>query len=168
MMRWLPLVALWVGLIVSGCGGGGGSFSTSTGEDQTAESSTDSPGPTVPVHHGVPPKRLVVKDLRVGSGPVARGGDFVRIQYVGQRWAGASYSSSWTYGKVPHFKLGGGPESFRLMPGLDKGVRGMRVGGRREVIVPTRLIYFPGEILGAKGPEATLVFVVDLLGVRRG
>jgi peptidylprolyl isomerase len=155
----MALIAVVTGLAIVGCGGdsssGGGT-----------ESTADAPGPPVPRHEGPPPKQLVVKDLKVGHGAEAKGGDRVGLRYVGRRWPGdgEDYSNAWTYNTVPVFDIGGPPGSAQLMPGLDKAVRGMKEGGRREVIVPPKLIYFPGED-GFRGPLATLIFVIELVRV---
>lgn len=92
-------------------------------------------------------------------------GDEVKVEYVGVNWDGVPFSDSWTYPSPPIFDLGGG-SSDRLEYGLDLGVRGMHVGGRREVIVPPHLVYWPGEKHAPLAPVNTLVFVVDLLAVR--
>jgi peptidylprolyl isomerase len=156
----MALIAVVAGLAIAGCGGdsssGGGT-----------ESTADAPGPEIATRKGAPPKRLVVKELRAGHGAEAKGGgERVAILYVGRRWPGdgEDYSNAWTYPKTPVFDLGGPPGSARLMPGLDKGVRGMKAGGRREIIVPPKLIYFPGED-GFRGPLATLIFIVELVRV---
>jgi peptidylprolyl isomerase len=153
------LIALVAGLAITGCGG---DSSSGGGKESTAAA----PGPEIATHSGAPPKTLVVKELRAGHGAEAKGGDKVALLYVGRRWPGdgEDYSNAWTYNETPLFDLGGPPGSFQLMPGLDKGVRGMRVGGRREIIVPPKLIYFPGED-GFRGPLATLIFIVELVRV---
>jgi FKBP-type peptidyl-prolyl cis-trans isomerase len=170
MSRLFAVFAMSAGLVVAGCGGGGDSSSGASGSAETTAlgSTGDLPGPDVEIPEGSPPTELVIKDVRKGSGAVAKNGDVVSIQYVGRRWSGAGYSDSWTYSQVPSFELGGPPGSQRLIPGLDRGVRGMKVGGRREVIVPPKLIYFPSEEQhrpAAFRPSETLVFLVDLLAV---
>ncbi len=119
--------------------------------------------PTVIVPAGKPPTQMEVSDLIKGTGPVAKIGSTLEVQYVL-----ATYSSrkviqaSWTSSTGPFsFVLGAG----RVIPGWDEGLVGMHVGGRRELIIPPALGY------GASSPGAgiaandTLVFVVDLLKV---
>jgi hypothetical protein len=117
--------------------------------------------PVVSVPAGAPPKSLVVKDLIKGTGTAARTGGSVTVNYVGVLYKGGKeFDSSWKTGApFAPFTLGQGA----VIPGWDQGLVGMRVGGRRELIIPPSLAY------GAKGSppaipaNATLIFVVDLL-----
>jgi peptidylprolyl isomerase len=109
---------------------------------------------------GSPPTDLVVTDVVKGKGKTAKAGDDVDVRYVGTSWStGAEFDSSWSRGKAPFsFPLGAG----RVIPGWDQGVAGMKVGGRRLLVIPPDLGY------GAQGsppviaPNETLIFVVDL------
>lgn len=165
----LLAIVVCAGLLLAGCGGGGDSSASGSGEAKEPEKGeqqlpqTAVPGPEVKLPEGPPPKKLVINDVRVGSGTEAKTGDKVRVEYVGKRWSGASYSNSWTYTEVPFFTIG----KHRLSPGFEQGVEGMKVGGRRELIVPPKLIYNPGEDPRPVQlrPSETLVFLVDLLGV---
>jgi peptidylprolyl isomerase len=122
--------------------------------------------PTVTVPSGPPPTTLVVKDLVVGTGAPAVAGETVRVQYVGVSFAtGQQFDASWDDGPggTPQpfsFQLGAG----QVIKGWDEGVAGMRVGGRRELIVPPALAY-GDQSQGPITPNETLVFVVDLLSV---
>ncbi|GGP72598.1 FKBP-type peptidyl-prolyl cis-trans isomerase [Streptomyces sindenensis] len=118
--------------------------------------------PAVEVPEGDPPTELTIRDLVVGDGPEALPGRVVRVHYVGVTFAsGREFDSSWEEGRPFKFAVGGG----RVIKGWDRGVRGMKAGGRREIIVPPRLGY------GKQSPSAlipagsTLIFVVDLLTV---
>jgi peptidylprolyl isomerase len=117
--------------------------------------------PTVTVPSGTPPTSLQSADLIVGTGATARPGDQVTVQYVLATYSsGKVVQSSWTSQPFT-FKLGAG----QVIPGWDKGVVGMKVGGRRELIIPPSLGYgdqSPGP--GIAGGD-TLVFVIDLLKV---
>jgi peptidylprolyl isomerase len=120
------------------------------------------PKPSVEVPKGPAPTHLVVKDLKTGDGAEARSGDQVSVQYVGVLYDnGKQFDSSWDRGQPFSFQLGGG----QVIPGWDQGVAGMKVGGRRELIIPPDLAY------GARGQpptipaNATLVFVIDLVSV---
>jgi peptidylprolyl isomerase len=119
--------------------------------------------PTVKVPTGPPPSAMESADLIVGTGREAAPGDKVTVQYVLATYsAGAVIQSSWTSGPFS-FTLGAG----QVIPGWDKGVVGMHVGGRRELIIPPSLGYGANPPPGAQGIAAndTLVFVIDLLSI---
>jgi peptidylprolyl isomerase len=110
-----------------------------------------------------PPTELVCEDLTVGTGAVAAAGHTVDVHYVGVAWStGGQFDASWDRGEVFSFPLGRG----YVIKGWDDGVAGMQVGGRRRITIPPHLGYGAQGAGGViKGGE-TLVFVVDLLGVR--
>jgi hypothetical protein len=114
--------------------------------------------PTVTVPSGTPPTSLQSADLITGTGPAAKDGDSLKVQYVLATYSsGKVVQSSWTSQPFT-FTLGAG----QVIPGWDKGVVGMMAGGRRELIIPPSLGYgaqSPGPGIGAND---TLVFVVDL------
>jgi peptidylprolyl isomerase len=111
---------------------------------------------------GAAPSKLVTKDLIVGTGAEAKAGQSVTVNYVGVLYhGGKEFDASWKRSEPFTFTLGQGS----VIKGWDQGVAGMKVGGRRELIIPAELAY------GAQGqppsipPNAPLVFVVDLLAV---
>jgi peptidylprolyl isomerase len=114
--------------------------------------------PTVTVPSGTPPTQLQSADLITGTGPAAKDGDSLTVQYVLATYSsGKVVQSSWTSQPFT-FTLGQG----QVIPGWDKGVVGMQAGGRRELIIPPSLGYgsqSPGPGIAAND---TLVFVVDL------
>ncbi|WP_199438825.1 FKBP-type peptidyl-prolyl cis-trans isomerase [Umezawaea beigongshangensis] len=111
---------------------------------------------------GPPPADLVIEDITVGDGPVAEAGQLVSVHYVGVSHAtGEEFDASWNRGSTFDFPLGGG----RVIAGWDQGVQGMRVGGRRRLTIPPHLAYGDRGAGGVIKPGATLVFVVDLVGV---
>ncbi|MER8041786.1 FKBP-type peptidyl-prolyl cis-trans isomerase [Streptomyces sp. NPDC094032] len=118
--------------------------------------------PEVHVPEGDAPTELTIRDLVVGDGPEARPGNVVQVHYVGVTFAsGKEFDASWDRGQPFKFAVGGG----RVIKGWDRGIRGMRVGGRREIVVPPRLGYgnqSPSSLIPA---GSTLVFVVDLISV---
>jgi peptidylprolyl isomerase len=119
--------------------------------------------PQIPDQEGDPPTELVTEDLVVGDGPAAKAGDDVEVQYVGVDYeTGEQFDASWDNGQPFSFKLGAG----QVIPGWDQGVEGMKVGGRRMLTIPPDLAYGPAGSPPAIGPNATLVFVVDLLDVK--
>ncbi|MFD5552501.1 FKBP-type peptidyl-prolyl cis-trans isomerase [Streptomyces sp. NPDC127068] len=118
--------------------------------------------PEVDVPEGAAPTELTFRDLVVGDGAEAKPGRVVRVHYVGVAFAsGKEFDSSWDRGQPFKFALGGG----RAVKGFDRGVRGMKVGGRREIIVPPRLGYGKQSPSPSIPANSTLVFVVDLLAV---
>ncbi|KAA0940349.1 FKBP-type peptidyl-prolyl cis-trans isomerase [Streptomyces apricus] len=116
--------------------------------------------PEVHVPAGAAPTELTVRDLTVGDGAEVKSGMVVRVHYVGVTFeSGREFDASWDRGEPFKFALGGG----KVIKGWDRGVRGMRVGGRREIIVPPRLGYGNQSPSPLIPPGSTLVFVVDLL-----
>jgi len=125
--------------------------------------------PTVTAHAGVapvigkpagaPPKTLIKKDIIVGKGKAATSSSTITAQYVLMSWkSGKVLQSSWTSGPYTSPLSG-------VIPGWTQGIPGMKVGGRRLLVIPPALAYGP-QGSGPIGPNETLVFVVDLLGVK--
>ncbi|WP_188316840.1 FKBP-type peptidyl-prolyl cis-trans isomerase [Solihabitans fulvus] len=118
--------------------------------------------PEVDKVEGAAPADLVIKDITVGDGPEATPGQDVTVHYVGVSFeSGAEFDSSWNRNEPFEFPLGGG----RVIAGWDRGVAGMKVGGRRQLVIPAHLAYGDRGAGNVIKPGATLVFVVDLLGV---
>ncbi|MET7498617.1 FKBP-type peptidyl-prolyl cis-trans isomerase [Streptomyces sp900116325] len=118
--------------------------------------------PEIDLPGGDAPTELTTRDLVVGDGLEAKPGRVVQVHYVGVTFeSGKEFDTSWDRGQTFKFAVGGG----KVIKGWDRGVRGMKVGGRREIIVPPRLGYgnqSPSPLIPA---GSTLVFVVDLLSV---
>lgn len=150
-------------VLVFGCGNEGDDDTTTKTGSSAAEAqvAVSGPEPQVQPPEGAPPKKLVVRDIKQGSGPEAKPGDELTTQFVAIFVTGKSLESSWDAGSRPFsFQLGANESS----PGWETGLRGMKEGGRRELIVPPRLssrFGTPPE----SGPEDTLVYVIDLLDV---
>jgi peptidylprolyl isomerase len=186
----LGLATLGAAALIAGCGGSSGSSSTITigNENKSDEAlakvtapattSTPTPAPAKPTVKtptsgplskepkvtppaGPAPTKLVVKDIVKGTGAVAKLGSSITVNYVGAlAKGGAVFDASWKRGEPTTFPL----EQGGLIAGWVKGIPGMKVGGRRELIIPA------AEAYGAKGtsgipPNSPLVFVIDLLGV---
>jgi peptidylprolyl isomerase len=138
------------------------STSTGTSTSTTPSNPALAHKPTVVVPKGPAPAHLVTKDLIVGTGPVARAGQTATVQYVGVLYRnGKQFDASWDRGQPFTFPLGQG----QVIPGWDQGIPGMRVGGRRELIIPASLAYGAQGSPPAIGPNEPLVFVVDLQSV---
>ena len=119
--------------------------------------------PQVQVSDGAAPSDLQVTDLTVGDGAEATAGSTVDVHYVGvSHSSGQQFDASWDRGQPLSFPLGAG----RVIAGWDQGVAGMRVGGRRRLVIPPHLGYGDRGAGGVIAPGETLVFVVDLIGVR--
>jgi peptidylprolyl isomerase len=105
---------------------------------------------------------LEIEDLVVGEGEEAVAGHTVEVHYVGVAWSdGNQFDASWDRGDTFRFGLGKG----QVIQGWDEGVAGMRVGGRRRITIPPMLGYGKRGAGGVIGPDETLVFVVDLVGL---
>lgn len=121
---------------------------------------TNSAKPQITVPSGPPPTELIIEDIVVGDGAQAAPGSLVNVHYLGVDYdTGAEFDSSWNRGESLEFPLDG------LIAGWQDGIPGMKVGGRRQLVIPPELAYGPagtGHQLAGK----TLVFVIDLLGTR--
>ena len=119
--------------------------------------------PDVEPHLDGVPTELLITDEVVGTGPEAVAGSTVSTHYVGVAHStGEEFDASWNRGAPFSFPLGAG----RVIAGWDRGVAGMKVGGRRKLVIPPHLGYGDRGAGGAIKPGETLIFVVDLLGVR--
>ena len=140
------------------------SDSGDTAAETTAEdTSTDTnKKPKIEVPEGEPPAGLQIEDLKVGDGTTAKAGDTVTVDYVGVAYStGEEFDSSWSSGQPFTFPLGQG----QVIPGWDQGVAGMKIGGRRKLVIPPDLAYGEQGSPPAIGPNETLIFVVDLRGI---
>lgn len=179
------LIALVLLLPLTACGGGAESTAGSASGDESGGffrqvTITDEPAairaekdlkpdegglvgsePKLIVPSGPPPHFFAYQDLIEGEGKVARWGDRVAIQYVGAEYKnGKPYTSSWDWGSPYEFEVG----TAGLIKGFDRGVRGMRVGGRRELIIPPAFADPEGTVGGIPDKE-TVIYMVDLLAV---
>ena len=114
--------------------------------------------PTITKPSGDPPTKLVKKDIVVGKGAAAAAGDDLSMHYLGALFDGEQFEVSWDAGKPFDFTLGEG----RVIQGWDEGIAGMKAGGRRLLVIPAEKAY-GAEGQGNIPPDATLIFVVDLL-----
>jgi len=171
-----------VALVASACGSGSTATSrqssTANGTGTTAPSGATAPSSTAgipPVANATnlkaepvvgpgqppPPSKLLTKDLVVGTGAVATSSSTVLVKYVGAAYtSGKDFTAStWTQGKPTSFSL------HTVVPGFAEGIAGMKVGGRREIVIPPSLGYGASGSGAAIKPNETLVFVVDLESV---
>lgn len=161
------LAALVVALAPAACGDDGDGDSAATQATEQPAQQTETEGaeltdtsvkPMIPKPAGSPPTKLQVEDIVKGKGPAAKNGDTVTMNYVGMAFStGEEFGSSWEGAALPPFQLGTGS----VIAGWDKGIAGMRAGGRRKLVIPPELAYgTSGQ--GPIGPNETLIFVVDL------
>jgi len=119
--------------------------------------------PEIDFPDGPPPSDLEITDLAVGDGSEATAGSTVSVHYVGVAHStGEEFDASYNRGTPLQFRLGVG----QVISGWDTGVQGMKVGGRRRLVIPPHLAYGDRGAGGAIKPGETLIFVVDLLEVR--
>jgi peptidylprolyl isomerase len=174
------LVTLAAAILIAGCGSSSSSSSIGVGQENKADESLAKAGssgattvattptsgplskpPTVTPPSGPPPSKLVIKEIITGTGAEAKSGQSVTVNYVGVLYhGGKEFDASWKRNEPFTFNLGQG----QVIPGWDQGVVGMKVGGRRELIIPSALAYGPQGRPPTIPPNAPLVFVVDLLG----
>ena len=112
---------------------------------------------------------LQVTDAAVGTGEAATAGKTVTVHYTGWLYDskaadrhGRKFDSSRDHGEPFEFRLGAG----MVIRGWDQGVAGMKVGGKRTLVIPSELAYGRRGAGGAIPPDATLVFDVELIGVK--
>ncbi len=118
--------------------------------------------PEIDFPDGTPPEDLEITDIQVGDGAEATPGQQVRVHYVGVAFStGEEFDASYNRGAPLDFPLGAG----RVIAGWDSGVAGMKVGGRRKLVIPPHLAYGDRGAGGVIGPGETLIFVVDLVDV---
>jgi peptidylprolyl isomerase len=170
------LLLLLTGLLIAGCGSSGESSTITIGNENKADTKlitaadpavpkTPTSGPlatkpTIEAGKGPKPTKLESKDLVVGTGAEAKNNSAVWVNYVGALWTnGQEFDSSWKRKEPFVFVIGTG----EVIKGWDKGVIGMKVGGRRELKIPAEEAY--GKLGNApKIPKnEALIFVVDLL-----
>lgn len=119
--------------------------------------------PEIDFPDGPPPTELEVTDLVVGDGAEAAAGSTVRVHYVGVAHStGEEFDASYNRGTPLEFRLGIG----QVISGWDTGVQGMKVGGRRRLVIPPHLAYGDRGAGGVIKPGETLIFVCDLVEVR--
>lgn len=165
----LLTVALTVPLALGGCGKAGTKVTSSnpdsslnspagTGYPAVDDATDLKKAPVIQPGAGTPETTLVTHDLVVGTGAAAVATSTVKIQYVGALYpTGKVFDATWTGG--------GKPATFPLnqvVPGFAQGIVGMKIGGRREIVIPPDLGY-GSQTNGPIPGNSTLVFVVDLL-----
>ena len=146
----------------------GVALAPSSGATQAAVTTTPKPPPAlakkpvVTVPTGPAPTTLVTKDLVTGTGQTAKAGDTVTVNYVGVLYkTGKEFDSSWSRNQPFTTALSTGS----VIPGWVQGIPGIKVGGRRELVIPANLAYGKAGSPPTIPPNSPLVFVVDLLSI---
>jgi peptidylprolyl isomerase len=179
LLRLVAVLAVVGALVPSGCGGDDEDSGASADTGQAADSAPSSAPeteteaapdltdttvkPVIEKPSGVPPRRLVKEDIVKGKGPGAKPGDTVVVHYVGVSFSsGEEFDASWDIGQPLPVELGAGD----VIGGWEKGLVGIKAGGRRKLTIP------PEQAYGAEGappsiaPNETLVFVIDALAIQ--
>ena len=182
MQRVFLIILACLALLAAGCGDDSDTSTTAGGETTAASNSPQNEEgttttekaeereeepeielPEVGVPKGPPPKKLVIQDLKPGSGPAAKSGDKVSVQYVGKVYKTKElFDANWGRGEPFTFKLG----AQEVIKGWDQGLQGMKAGGRRKLIIPPDLAYGPEAIFPSIPAYSTLVFLVELQDVK--
>ena len=166
------VAALACVVLLAGCGGGDDTTEAknqpSPNEPQPPAATPETPKelqtkPKVGNSSGPPPKQLEKEDLIKGTGATATAGKQLTVNYVGVLYeSGKEFDASWERRQPFPFQLGQG----MVIPGWDKGLEGMKVGGRRKLTIPPDQAYGEQGSPPTIGPNETLVFVIDLLDVK--
>jgi peptidylprolyl isomerase len=170
----LGVAALGAAALVAGCGSSGSSSTITVGNESAAANkliehtvavTTPTTGPlskepTITPPKAAAPTTLQTKEIVTGTGAEAKTGDAVTVNYVGALYSnGKVFDASWKRKETFPFTLGKG----QVIPGWDKGIVGMKVGGRRELIIPAELAYGKAGRPPSIPPNSPLIFIVDLL-----
>ena len=125
--------------------------------------SPDRTKPEIDFPGDAPPSELVIEDLIEGEGDPLRAGQSILTHYVGVAHStGEEFDSSWNRGEPLGFRVGVG----QVITGWDQGLLGMKVGGRRRLVIPSHLAYGERGAGGVIAPGEALIFVVDLVEAR--
>ncbi len=150
-------VALLSVSILTSCGGK--DVATTTGATNPTVTANTGQEPTIGAPTGAPPTALLTTDIIIGTGAEAIATSTLTVQYTLMAWStGKVVESSWSGGQPATFPLSG------VIQGWQQGIPGMKVGGRRLLVIPPDLGY--GAAGGGPiGPNETLIFVVDVVGI---
>ena len=177
MRRLLPCLLLLLLVVPAACGSDddSGEPAAKTTSEKTSEEPSPSAQrealkdtstkPVIPKPSGSPPRKLEKQDIVKGKGPAAKPGDTVTVQYVGVSFStGDEFDASWDRGQPFPVPLGAG----QVIEGWDKGLVGIRKGGRRMLTIPPELGYGSEGYPPTIAPNETLIFVIDALDIKPG
>jgi peptidylprolyl isomerase len=158
----ISIIIATTALSLTACGGSTVTSSTESSSDSALPTVSDNAGakPTISKPEGAAPTTLITKDIIEGSGVAAVATSTMTVHYTLLTWSkGEVVESSWDSGSPATFPLA------NVIAGWQQGIPGMKVGGRRLLIIPPDLGYGAQGAGGAIGPNETLVFVVDVIGI---
>ena len=168
----LILIAVVAVLGASACGDDDDSSGGSGGQATQAQTETTPPEdalkdtstkPVIPKPTGTPPRKLVKQDIVKGKGSAAKPGNTVTVKYVGVNFSnGQEFDSSWDSGATFPVQLGAG----MVIEGWDKGLVGVKKGGRRMLTIPPEMGYGSEGYPPSIPPNETLVFVIDVVSIK--
>lgn len=158
----ISVIVLTSALSLTACGGSTVATSTESSTNSGLPAVSDNAGtkPTISKPEGAAPTTLVTKDIIEGSGPAAVATSTMTVHYTLLTWSqGEVVESSWDSGSPATFPLA------NVIAGWQQGIPGMKVGGRRLLVIPPDLGYGAQGAGAAIGPNETLIFVVDVIGI---
>jgi peptidylprolyl isomerase len=158
----ISIIIATTALSLTACGGSTVTSSTESSSDSALPTVSDNAGakPTISKPEGAAPTTLITKDIIEGSGVAAVATSTMTVHYTLLTWSkGEVVESSWDSGSPATFPLA------NVIAGWQQGIPGMKVGGRRLLVIPSDLGYGAQGAGGAIGPNETLVFVVDVIGI---
>jgi peptidylprolyl isomerase len=158
----ISVIIATTALSLTACGGSTVTSSTESSSDSALPTVSDNTGakPTISKPEGAAPTTLITKDIIEGSGPAAVATSTMTVHYTLLTWSkGEVVESSWDSGSPATFPLA------NVIAGWQQGIPGMKVGGRRLLVIPSDLGYGAQGAGEAIGPNETLVFVVDVIGI---
>ena len=158
----ISIIIATTALSLTACGGSTVTSSTESSSDTALPTVSDNAGakPTISKPEGAAPTTLITKDIIEGSGVAAVATSTMTVHYTLLTWSkGEVVESSWDSGSPATFPLA------NVIAGWQQGIPGMKVGGRRLLVIPSDLGYGAQGAGEAIGPNETLVFVVDVIGI---
>ena len=158
----ISIIIATTALLLTACGGSTVTSSTESSSDSALPTVSDNAGakPTISKPEGAAPTTLITKDIIEGSGVAAVATSTMTVHYTLLTWSkGEVVESSWDSGSPATFPLA------NVIAGWQQGIPGMKVGGRRLLVIPSDLGYGAQGAGEAIGPNETLVFVVDVIGI---
>jgi peptidylprolyl isomerase len=158
----ISIIIATTALSLTACGGSTVTSSTESSSDSALPTVSDNAGakPTISKPEGAAPTTLITKDIIEGSGVAAVATSTMTVHYTLLTWSkGEVVESSWDSGSPATFPLA------NVIAGWQQGIPGMKVGGRRLLVIPSDLGYGAQGAGDAIGPNETLVFVVDVIGI---
>jgi len=158
--KWIAVVTAIV--ITAFFFGGYGLYSFNKNVESTITNSSTNTKPII-MDTITDSQELIIQDIVIGTGETAAAGQTISANYMGTLQNGTKFDSSYDRGKPFEFTLGVG----QVIKGWDQGIVGMKVGGKRKLIIPSSLAYGSQAVGGVIPANATLIFEVELVGIKK-